>query len=144
MINLYKGKIAAAVLVLLGVLTACQGDITIDNVGDKVSESVNDTITRTKEQVRDELKNALTGEIQEFITNNDLGTSLGISSEDQESINDSIRSYIDNYEADEEQLKAAKESVEELLENAKGLSAEEIKKNIADIFESEDSNEKPK
>lgn len=144
MINLYKGKIAAAVLVLLGVLTACQGDITIDNVGDKVSESVNDTITRTKEQVRDELKNALAGEIQEFITNNDLGTSLGISSEDQESINDSIRSYIDNYEADEEQLKAAKESVEELLENAKGLSAEEIKKNIADIFESEDSNEKPK
>lgn len=131
---------AAAALVLSAVLTGCQGDVTIDNVGDKISESVNDTIARTKEQVRDELKAALAGEVQEFITNNDLVTSLGISPEEQESINDSIRGYIDNYEADEEQLKAAKESVEEFLESAKGLSAEEIKKNIADIFESEDQN----
>lgn len=137
---MYKGKMAAAVLVLSAVLTGCQGDVTIDNVGDKISESVNDTITRTKEQVRDELKATLAGEVQEFITNNDLVTSLGISPEEQESINDSIRGYIDNYEADEEQLKAAKESVEELLEGARGLSAEEIKKSIADIFESEDQN----
>lgn len=137
---MYKGKMAAAALVLSAVLTGCQGDVSIDNVGDKISESVNDTITRTKEQVRDELKAALAGEVQEFITNNDLVTSLGISPEEQESINDSIRGYIDNYEADEEQLKAAKESVEEFLESAKGLSAEEIKKNIADIFESEDQN----
>lgn len=135
--NLDKGKIrAAAALTLLAVmLTGCQGDVTIDNVGDKISESVSDTIAKTKKQVSDDIKSVLADEVQEFIKSDDLAVTLGISAEEQESINESIRSYIDNYELDEEQLKAAKETVEEFLESAKGLSAEEIKKNIAEIFE---------
>lgn len=135
--NLDKGKIrAAAALTLLAVmLTGCQGDVTIDNVGDKISESVSDTIAKTKKQVSDDIKSVLADEVQEFIKSDDLAVTLGISAEEQESINESIRGYIDNYELDEEQLKAAKETVEEFLESAKGLSAEEIKKNIAEIFE---------
>ena len=116
--NLYKGKIggAAALMLLVTALTGCQGDVTFDNVGDKISESVSDTITKTKKQVSDEIKSALADEVQAFLKSDDL-------------------EYIDNYEFDEEQLRAAKESVEEFLEGAKGLSTEEIKKNIADIFE---------
>jgi hypothetical protein len=134
---LYKGKIggAAALMLLVTALTGCQGDVTFDNVGDKISESVSDTITKTKKQVSDEIKSALADEVQAFLKSDDLAVTLGISDEEQESINDSIREYIDNYEFDEEQLRAAKESVEEFLEGAKGLSTEEIKKNIADIFE---------
>lgn len=116
-------------------ITGCQGDVTIDNVGDKISESVRNTITETKKKVSDDLKSALADEVQAFIKSDDLAVTLGISAEEQDSINESIRGYIDNYEFDEEQLKAAKESVEEFLESAKGLSTEEIKKNIADIFE---------
>lgn len=133
---MYKGiKRAAAVMMLFAVvLTGCQGDVTIDNVGDKISESVNDTIAKTKKQVSDEVKSALADEVKEFINSDDLAVTLGIDAEDQERINDSIQNYIDNYELDEEQLKAAKETVEEFLESAKGLSAEEIQKNIEDIF----------
>lgn len=134
---MYKGviKSAAALMLSAVVLTGCQGDVTIDNVGDKISESVNDTIAKTKKQVSDDLKNALASEVQAFIKSDDLAVTLGISAEEQESINESIQSYINDYEFDEEQLKAAKETVEEFLESAKGLSAEEIKRNIADIFE---------
>lgn len=134
---MYKGKIrmAAALILFVTVLTGCQGDITFDNVGDKISESVNDTIAKTKKQVSDEIKSAFAAEVQAFLESDDLAVTLGISEEDRDSINDSIRGYIDNYEFDEEQLKAAKESVEEFLEGAKGLSADEIKKNIADILE---------
>lgn len=138
---MYKGKIrtaAAAVLLtalLTAMLTGCQGDLAIDSISDQISESVNDTIAKTKKQVSDEIKNALSDEVQAFIKSDDLAASLGISAEEQERINESVRSYIDNYELNEEQLKAAKETVEEFLETAKGLSAEEIKKNIAEIFE---------
>ena len=137
MSNLYKGKIRVTVALLLSVavLTGCQGDVTLDNVGDKISESVGDTIAKTKKQVSDDLKSALADEVQAFIKSDDLAVTLGISAEEQESINESIRGYIDNYEFDEEQLKAAKETDEDFLERAKGLSAEEIKKNIAEIFE---------
>ncbi len=133
---MFKGKIrvTAALMLSAAVLAGCQGDVTLDNVGDKISESVSDTITKTKEQVRSELKNAFVNEVQEFIANDDLAETLGISAEEQESINASIRGYIDNYELDEEELEAAKESVETFLENAKGLSVEEIKQNIADIL----------
>ena len=125
MSNLYKGKIRVAVALLLSVtvLTGCQGDVSIDNVGDKISESVSDTIAKTKKQVSDDLKSALADEVQAFIKSEDLAVTLGISAEEQESINESIRGYIDNYEFDEEQLKAAKETVEDFLESAKGLSA---------------------
>ena len=122
-------------LLSVTVLTGCQGDVSLDNVGDKISESVSDTIAKTKKQVSDDLKSALADEVQAFIKSDDLAVTLGISAEEQESINESIRGYIDNYEFDEEQLKAAKETVEDFLESAKGLSAEEIKKNIAEIFE---------
>lgn len=134
---MYRGTIKkAAVLTLLAaVLTGCQGDVTLDNVGDKISESVNDTIARTKKQVSDDIKSTLADEVQAFIESDDLAVTLGISAEEQESINESIRGYIDSYEFDEEQLKAAKETVEDFLEGAKGLSTEEIKKSIAEIFE---------
>ncbi|MDE7207190.1 MAG: hypothetical protein K2N90_08565 [Lachnospiraceae bacterium] len=125
----------AALLLSVMAFTGCQNDVTLDNVGDKISESVNDTITKTKKQVSDDLKSALADEVQAFLKSDDLAVTLGISEDERQSINDSIQGYIDNYEFDEEQLKAAKESVEEFLESAKGLSAEEIKKNIADIFE---------
>ena len=134
---MYKGKIkTAAALVLLGMaLTGCQEDVSIDNVGDKISESVSDAIANTKKQVREDIKNALADEVQAFIENDDLAETLGISVQEQESINNSIRDYIDHYELDEEQLKTVKESVEAFLDSAKGLSAEEIKQNIGEIFE---------
>ncbi len=136
---MYKGsiRVMAALALLAVMLTGCQSDVTIDNVGDKISESVSDTIAKTKKQVSDDIKSALAEEVKAFINSDDLAVTLGIDAKEQERLNESIQSYIDSYELDEEQLKAAKQTVEEFLESAKGLSVDEIQKNISDIFEAE-------
>ena len=136
---MYKGsiRVMAALALLAVMLTGCQSDVTIDNVGDKISESVSDTIAKTKKQVSDDIKSALAEEVKAFINSDDLAVTLGIDATEQERLNESIQSYIDSYELDEEQLKAAKQTVEEFLESAKGLSVDEIQKNISDIFEAE-------
>lgn len=136
---MYKGsiRVMAALALLAVMLTGCQSDVTIDNVGDKISESVSDTIAKTKKQVSDDIKSALAEEVKAFINSDDLAVTLGIDAKEQERLNESIQSYIDSYELDEEQLKEAKQTVEEFLESAKGLSVDEIQKNISDIFEAE-------
>lgn len=136
---MYKGsiRVMAALALLAVILTGCQSDVTIDNVGDKISESVSDTIAKTKKQVSDDIKSALAEEVKAFINSDDLAVTLGIDAKEQERLNESIQIYIDSYELDEEQLKAAKQTVEEFLESAKGLSVDEIQKNISDIFEAE-------
>lgn len=136
---MYKGsiRVMAALALLVVMLTGCQSDVTIDNVGDKISESVSDTIAKTKKQVSDDIKSALAEEVKAFINSDDLAVTLGIDAKEQERLNESIQSYIDSYELDEEQLKEAKQTVEEFLESAKGLSVDEIQKNISDIFEAE-------
>ena len=98
---------------------------------------MSDTIAKTKKQVSDDIKSALAEEVKAFINSDDLAVTLGIDAKEQERLNESIQSYIDSYELDEEQLKAAKQTVEEFLESAKGLSVDEIQKNISDIFEAE-------
>lgn len=136
---MYKGsiRVMAALALLAVMLTGCQSDVTIDNVGDKISESVSDTIAKTKKQVSDDIKSALAEEVKAFINSDDLAVTLGIDAKEQERLNESIQGYIDSYELDEEQLKEAKQTVEEFLESAKGLSVDEIQKNISDIFEAE-------
>lgn len=128
---MYKGKkIVTAVLagiIVFGLLTGCQ-DITLsDDVSSKAGEYVIDTVERTKNVIKDEIK--------DLLASADFVSGLGITPQEQENIKNEIKGYIKNYDADEEQLKTAKETVENFLENARGLSSEEIKKGIADIFE---------
>lgn len=84
------------------------------------------------------LKDAFTQEVKAFFENSDLSDTLGISKETQAQIEESLRSYIDNYELDEEGLNEAKAAVNEVLENAKGLSTEEIENKLSQIFEKQE------
>lgn len=86
-------------------------------------------------QLTEGLKSAFTQEVKAFFENSDLSDSLGISKEAQTQIEESLRGYIDNYELDEEALNEAKAAVNEVLENAKGLSTEEIEDKLSEIFE---------
>lgn len=136
---MYKGKITAiaAVLVLLmgNSFTGCEGDELVDDFGEKLGNSVKEAVTDAKQQISDDIKNALVDEVKAYITSEEMSGAFGISLEEQENILHSVRDYIDNYEFDAEQMEEAKKSVEEFMQNAKGLSADEIKENIQKILE---------
>lgn len=107
-----------------------------ENASQKNNEHpISDIVYDIKEQVSEELKKAFAVQIEEFFQNQDLESTLGINNEELNGIESSIKNYINHYNMDEEKLREAKKSVEELLENAKGLSAQEIQDKIAEVFE---------
>jgi len=135
---LYKGKIAAiaALMLLMSSFTGCEGDALVNDLGEEIGDSVKEAVTDVKNQVSEDIKSAIVNEVKEYITSDDMSETLGLTPEEQEHILNSVREYIDNYEFDAEQMKNAKETVEEFLQNANGLSADELKENISEILES--------
>lgn len=124
---------------ILTILAAVTGSILIagcqENLSSQKSEEyMSSVVDDIKEQAAEELKKAFVNEIDEFFKSDDLTETLGISSEQQEQVEASIKKYLDDYSMNEEKLDEAKESLEELLENAEGLSAEELEDKIAGIF----------
>lgn len=117
--------------VLAGGTGGCQGDLSSQAPEDYVGSVVDEIRT----QAAEELKKALANEVGDFFRSGSLAQSLGISSGEQEQIESSIRSYISGYSMDEEKLGEVKESLETLLGNAQGLSAEELQGRITAIFE---------
>ena len=91
-------------------------------------------VSEIKTQAVEEIKKAFADEVEDFFKSDDLAASLGISSEEQGKLEESIKDYINQYSQDEDKLNEAKESLDELLENVNGLSAEELQDKISDIF----------
>lgn len=113
-----------------GGIGGCQGDLAAQDPEEYMSGVVGDI----KTQAEEELKKALSNEIASFFQSDDLSKSLGVDSEGQAKIEESIKAYINNYDMDEEKLSEAKESLDTLLENAEGLSVEELQDRIEGIF----------
>ena len=111
-------------------LAGCQKELSTQKSEDYIGNVVNDI----KAQAAEDLKKAFTSEIEEFFQNDDLSTTLGLSSSDQEKIQKSIKKYIDDFSKDEEKLSEAKESLENLIKNAEGLSPDELQNKIEGIF----------
>ncbi len=121
--------------VAIGVLMAggagsLWGDGTSQNPGEYVDSVASDIKTRAAE----EFKKAFSNEVTAFFRSDDLAKTLGVDSDGQAKLEESIKSYIEQYSMDEEKLGRAKESLNTLLENAQGLSAEELQDRIGEIF----------
>ena len=118
-------KTAIIVAAVAGsVLTA--GNISGGRTQTKNSDSyVGGVVDEIATQAADELRKAFTS---------DLAKSLGISAEEQNQIEDSIKSYIRDYSMDEEKLHEARESLEQLLKNAQDFSADELQGKISEVF----------
>lgn len=127
-------KTAIIVAAVAGsVLTA--GNISGSRTQTKNSDSyVGGVVDEIATQAVDELKKAFTSEVSDFFTGDDLAKSFGISNEEQNQIEDSIKSYIRDYSMDEEKLHEAKESLEQLLKNAENFSADELQGKISEVF----------
>ncbi len=85
-------------------------------------------------QAADQLNTVFADEVTAFFKSDDLSKTLGIDRDGQARIEESIRTYIDHYSMDEQKLSEAKASLDTLLQNADGLSAEEIQDKIGQIF----------
>ena len=81
------------------------------------------------------MKDALTSQLEEFLKSSDLGESLGISSEEQQKIGQSIIDYVDQYELNEEELTKIQDSVKGLLQNTEGMDFQSIESMVNSILE---------
>ncbi len=86
-------------------------------------------------QAAEEFKNVLSQEVSDFFKSDDLEKTLGIDRGGQASVEAAIKAYIRDYDLDEEKLDEAKASLQSILENAEGLTAEELQESISKIFE---------
>ena len=126
-------KIAVVLTAVIGsaLIAGCQADFPSQDTDGYVKEIVNDV----KEQAVQELKKAFASEVSDFFASDDLSVTLGMTGEEKEQLEKSIREYIDAYSMDEQKLGEAKEEVEKLFENADGLTAEEFQNKIKKIFQ---------
>ena len=112
------------------VVAGCEPDFSSQNTDGFVKKIVDDV----KEQAAQELKNAFAKEVSDFFQSDDLSATLGMTGEEKEQLEKSIRKYIDEYSMDEEKLGEAREAVEQLFENADDLTAEELQNHVKEIF----------
>lgn len=126
-------KTAVVLTAVIGsaLIAGCQTDFPSQDTDGYVKEIVNDV----KEQAVQELKKAFASEVSDFFASDDLSVTLGMTGEEKEQLEKSIREYIDAYSKDEQKLGEAKEEVEKLFENADGLTAEELQNKVKKIFQ---------
>jgi len=116
---------AMAVSALMaGGMGGCQGDLSAQ------APEMENVVSDIKAQAAEELRKAFSQEVSDFFKSDDLSKALGDDGEGQAKLEESIRSFIDDYSTDEEKLSEAKASLDSLLQNAEGLSAEEIQDRI--------------
>ena len=121
---------AMAVSALMaGGMGGCQGDLSAQ------APEMENVVSDIKAQAAEELRKAFSQEVSDFFKSDDLSKALGDDGEGQAKLEESIRSFIDDYSTDEEKLSEAMASLDSLLQNAEGLSAEEIQDRIEGIFQ---------
>jgi outer membrane murein-binding lipoprotein Lpp len=131
-----KIRSTAITVFICGILlTGCVSNAQTSAVSDNAKDYINGTVDELKAQAAEEMKKAFANEVIEFFKSDDLSKSLGLDSGEQQKLEESIKQYIDNYDLDEEKLKEVKGSVEELLQNAKGLSETELQDKVSAIFQ---------
>ena len=111
-------------------LSSCRGQLP-QEIQEKLEEK-QDEVTSA---VSEEMKKALLEQMDEFLQSDDLEESLGLTDEQRTEIEKSVEQYVENYEFDAESLKKLGEGIEQLYEEAKGLSKEEIQEKLDEILE---------
>jgi outer membrane murein-binding lipoprotein Lpp len=129
-------SITIAVLICGVLLTGCvSNNEQASEISGNAKDYINGTVDGLKAQAAEEMKKAFANEVIEFFKSDDLSKSLGLDSDEQQKLEESVKQYIDNYDLDEEKLKELKASVEEVLQNSKGLSKTELQDKITAIFQ---------
>ncbi len=127
-------KLIISVAALFGIssmaMTSCQ-----EQLPQEVQEQWEEKQDEVVSAVTNEMKKALEAQLDEFLQSDDLENSLGFSQEQVSQIEQSVEEYIDNYEFDTETLTKLTGELELLLDEAKGLTKEELQAKLDEILE---------
>ena len=127
-------KLIISVAALFGIssmaMTSCQ-----DQLPQEVQEQWEEKQDEVVSAVSNEMKKALEAQLDEFLQSDDLENSLGFSKEQVSQIEKSLEEYVDNYEFDTEALTKLTGELELLLDEAKGLTKEELQAKLDEILE---------
>ena len=90
----------------------------------------------TSRKASEEMKDAFSSQLQEFIKSSDLSDSLGISSEEQDKIQQSLKDYVDQYELSEERNTTnAQKALTDLINQAGELDKQTIEERLNQILQ---------
>ena len=111
------------------VLTSCQKQLP-ETIQEQWEEKQDEVVSA----VADEMKKALKSQLDEFVQNDDLEESLGLSEDQISQLEQSIEQYVDTYEFDAEALTQLTGELENLLDETKGLTKEELQAELDEIL----------
>ena len=122
-------SVAACLGISSMVLTSCQKQLP-ETIQEQWEEKQDEVVSA----VADEMKKALKSQLDEFIQNDDLEESLGLSEDQISQLEQSIQQYVDTYEFDAEALTQLTGELENLLDETKGLTKEELQAELDEIL----------
>lgn len=111
-------------------MTSCQ-----EQLPQTVQEQWEEKQDEVVSAVSAEMQKALKAQLNEFVQNDDLEESLGISAEQVSQLEQSIERYVEEYEFDTEALTKLAGELENLVDEAKGLTKEEVQAELDKILE---------
>ena len=111
-------------------MTSCQ-----DQLPQEVQEQWEEKQDEVASAVSAEMKKALKAQMDEFLQSDDLEESLGFTQEQLSQIEQSLEQYVDSYEFDAESLTKLTDDLELLVDEAKGLTKEELQAKLDEILE---------
>lgn len=129
-------------ILLIGSLMALCG-CSSELVPQGVQEVINEKTDELKSKAIEELETALTNQIKDFMTSSDLQESLGLSEEQQNKIQSSLKEYLENYDSDPEDWKNTAGMVQDKLSEWKekgeleGISVDELNEKLDEILSKE-------
>ena len=102
---------------------------------DKLQEQIDAKQEEYGRKASEEMKDAFSSQLKEFIKSSDLSDSLGISTEEQEKIEKSLKDYVDQYELSEEDLSKAQDALSQLIDQAQELDKQTIEDRLNRILQ---------
>ena len=117
-------------------LSGCDTNLVPQGIQDVVNEKADDL----KSKAMEEFEAALSEQMKDFFSSNDLQESLGLSEEQQEKVQGSMKEYLESYDSDPNAWKDALNSIQEKLTELKEngeldfLTAEELNEKLDEIL----------
>lgn len=131
-----KKLLFAAVAIIIGVTVlgsvAPEGQISrigeiVEGNDDKISDEIKAEIAS---QVKDQVTAQIKSQLDSFWKNDDLQESLGITEEQQQEVEDSVREYANNYDLNTDQAKELTQNIINTINDSKGISWDDVKEKI--------------